>query len=146
MQIKFFTIPIIGGDALTEELNIFLRTKKILQIEKQMVLSQGSAFWCFCVTWHNDLIAADKEKKDYKKVLDEATFKRFSNLRIIRKRLAQEEAIPAYAIFTDEELAALSSIEELTLADMKSINGIGEKKVEKYGLHFIENKPNATGE
>ncbi|MFM9947020.1 MAG: hypothetical protein ACKV1O_03705 [Saprospiraceae bacterium] len=47
MQIKFFTIPVMGGEALAEELNVFLRSKKILQVEQQLVSeAQGSA-WCF---------------------------------------------------------------------------------------------------
>ena len=79
----------------------------------------------------------EKPKVDYAKVLDEAIFKRFSKMREIRKRLATEESLPAYAIFTDEELSNMAKIEDLSLAKMKTIKGIGEKKVEKYGLHFI---------
>jgi superfamily II DNA helicase RecQ len=58
-------------------------------------------------------------------------------MREIRKRLAAEESLPAYAIFTDEELANLAKIEDLTLAKMKSVKGIGEKKIEKYGRSFL---------
>ena len=79
----------------------------------------------------------EKPKVDYAKVLDEASFKRFSKMREIRKRLATEESLPAYAIFTDEELSNIAKIEDLTLAKMKSIKGIGEKKVEKYELLFL---------
>jgi len=28
MQIKIFTIPIIGGEKMNEEMNVFLRSKK----------------------------------------------------------------------------------------------------------------------
>ncbi len=146
MQIKTFTIPIVGGEAINEDLNLFLRSHKVLEVEKQLVLANGSGFWCFCITWMDGGTGVEKEKTDYKKVLDEATFKRFSHLRDIRKRLAQEEAIPAYAIFTDEELAALAKMEELTLASMKTVKGIGEKKIEKYGKHFIEKDTHAAGE
>ncbi len=144
MQIKIITVPILGGEAINEDLNVFLRTKKVIQLEKQMVVSNGSAFWCFCVTWI-DGTAPDKEKVDYKKVLDEVTFQRFSKLREIRKRLAQDEDVPAYAIFTDEELSAIARIEDLSLVKMKAIKGIGEKRLEKYGKFFIETDNNATG-
>lgn len=146
MQIKTFTIPILGGETINEELNLFLRSRKVLQVEKELLLVNGSGFWCFCVTWMDGVSSVEKEKPDYKKVLDEVTFKRFSNLRDIRRRLAQDEAIPAYAIFTDEELAAFSKVEKLTQADMKTVKGVGEKKIEKYGAHFIEKETDATGE
>ena len=58
-------------------------------------------------------------------------------MREIRKRLATEDALPAYAIFTDEELSNIAKIEDLSLAKIKTIKGIGDKKVEKYGQHFL---------
>lgn len=139
MQIKIFTIPIVGGQAQNEEMNLFLRTKRVIQTEHQLVShEQQGVFWCFCVKYLDELPGEGKPQKvDYMKVLDEVTFKRFSELRKIRKVLATTEGIPAYAIFTDEELAELAKIEQLTLAAMSTIKGIGEKKVEKFGQHFI---------
>lgn len=137
MQIKIFTIPILGGEALNEEMNVFLRTKKVLQTEHQLVSHALGVFWCFCVKFIDEQVEGKPQKVDYMKVLDEVTFKRFSRLREIRKQLSTAEGIPAYAIFTDEELAELAKIEDLTPASMRSVKGIGEKKVEKYGQHFI---------
>ena len=45
MQVKIFTIPIIGGERVNEEMNTFLRSKKVLQIEKEFLAS--SAAWSF---------------------------------------------------------------------------------------------------
>lgn len=57
---------------------------------------------------------------------------------LIRKQIAKDEAIPAYAVFTDAELAELAKMEGvLSLAKMKTVKGIGEKKIEKYGQHFL---------
>ena len=44
-------------------------------------------------------------------------------------------------VFTNEELAELAKIEGLTEAKMKSVKGIGQKKVEKYGHHFLPKSP-----
>ncbi|MCB9298197.1 MAG: HRDC domain-containing protein [Lewinellaceae bacterium] len=44
-------------------------------------------------------------------------------MRETRKRLAQEEGMPAYAIFSDKELAAMAKVERLTAAAMKEIKG-----------------------
>jgi superfamily II DNA helicase RecQ len=40
-------------------------------------------------------------------------------------------------VFTDEELSRMASVKELTPASLKSIKGIGEKRVEKYGHYFF---------
>lgn len=137
-----------GGEALTEEMNVFLRSKKVLQVESHLVSNAQGAFWCFCIKYLDDTILADRDKikVDYKQVLDEVTFKRFSRLREIRKKVAQDEAIPAFAIFTDEELASLAKIEELTPSAMKTVKGIGDKKVEKFGHHFTSSAQNEKSE
>lgn len=139
MQIKMISVPVIGGEALNEELNAFLRSKKVIQMDHQLVNERGGALWCFCIQYIDDYspFNKNKEKTDYKQELDEASFQRFSNLRVIRKQLAQIEKVPAYAVFTDEELAGLAKIEVLTAVSMKSVKGIGDKKIEKYGHHFL---------
>lgn len=142
MQIKLYTIPILGGELLTEEMNIFLRSKKILQTESHLVEEKQSTFWCFCIKYIDDVRIQDKiattVKVDYKEVLDAISFQRFSRYREIRKKVAQDDAVPAYSVFTDEELSGLAKIEILTLQNMKSVQGIGQKKVEKYGSFFID--------
>lgn len=76
MQVRIFTIPIIGGEALNEEMNVFLRSKKILQVESQIVQERSGAFWCFSVKYLEDQ-GREREKVDYKELLDEASFPGF---------------------------------------------------------------------
>jgi superfamily II DNA helicase RecQ len=140
MQIKLFTIPVTGGEAITDEMNVFLRSKKILQTEGQLANHAGGASWCFCIRYIEDGAAGyskEKPKIDYMQVLDAASFKRFSKMRELRKRIATDEAIPAYAVFTDEELAGMAGMEILTLAGVKAVKGIGEKRCDKYGQLFV---------
>ena len=123
---------------MNEEMNKFLRSKKVLQVQNHVVNTEHGAFWCFCIKYLDEYSTErKKEKVDYREVLDEATFSRFSEMRKIRKRISEEDAIPAYAVFTNEELAELAKIDGLTDAKMKSVKGIGQKKVEKYGHHFF---------
>jgi superfamily II DNA helicase RecQ len=142
MQIKIYTIPIIGGEILTEDMNIFLKTKKILQVENQTVTANNGGYWSFCIKYIDDaeIIERDKlkaDKIDYRKELDEATFLRYSKLRETRKQLADTDNVPVYAVCTNEELAEMAKLKELTLASIRKISGMGEKKVEKYGQQFI---------
>ena len=141
MQIKLYTIPIIGGEKLTEELNAFLRSRKILQTENHIVQTTQGGFWCFCIKYIEQVKPATKlnrrERKDYKTILDEATFQRFEEMRLIRKAIAQDEVIPAYAVFTDAELAEIAKIgDKRSIVAIKKIKGIGTKKLEKYGDKF----------
>ena len=59
---------------------------------------------------------ASKEKVDYKLVLSEADFSLFSRLREIRKQIAIADAVPAYAVFTDEELAGIPFLVQVCFA------------------------------
>lgn len=81
---------------------------------------------------------SSKEKVDYKNVLDTKTFAQFSKLREARKKIAQEDAVPAYAVFTNEELAEIAKLEEINDKTLLAISGIGEKRVEKYGTILTE--------
>ena len=139
MLIQIFTVPIYDTVASTEELNRFLRSNKILEVQNQFVNNPNGPCWCFCVKYieNGNMAVQPKEKTDYKQVLDDNTFKRFSKLREIRKLVALEESIPAFTIFTDEELAGLAKLSELTVSKMLTVKGIGEKKTEKYGQKFI---------
>ncbi len=94
MQIKLFTIPVIGGAAEEAALNVFLRSRKILQTEAVLAVQAGSAYWCFCIRYLDEEAKPVREKQriDYMEVLDKESFNRFSRMREIRKRLATEEA------------------------------------------------------
>jgi superfamily II DNA helicase RecQ len=141
MQIKIYTIPIPGGESLTEDMNVFLRSKKVLEVIEHVVSNERGAHWCFCIKYLDDLAIGDRQKVDYRQVLDEASFQRFARMRELRKQLALEEAVPPFAIFSDAELAELAKIDPLTAAAMRRVKGIGEKKIEKYGARFTEKTP-----
>ena len=113
----------------------------------------GNSCWTFCVTYLQDNRQTETSmgrqsgsKVDYKEVLEPEVFERFSALRKIRKQIAESEAIPAFAVFTDAELAEMAKLKELTLSAMQAIPGIGKKKMEKYGNAFIANQKEESNE
>lgn len=143
MQFKIFTLNVIDTDDSIDKLNKFLNCNKIIDIEKHCCETNNGILWTFCVQYINSTNLPQKttikpEKIDYKNVLNEDQFKIFLQLRTIRKALADQEAVPAYAIFTDAELAEISKLTEINEQKMKSINGIGEKKILKYGQNFCD--------
>lgn len=61
----------------------------------------------------------------------------FDRLKILRKKIAEEQEIPAYVVFNDatlEEMAAQRPIDEDQLLE---ISGVGQRKVDQYGDRFI---------
>ena len=62
----------------------------------------------------------------------------FEELRALRKRLADQQAIPAYIVLSDKTLHLLASSRPTTIEAFGEISGIGEYKRDKYGKDFIE--------
>ncbi len=62
----------------------------------------------------------------------------FEELRMLRKKLADSQAIPAYIVLSDKTLHLLSSAKPTTIEAFGEISGIGEFKKEKYGKDFVE--------
>lgn len=61
----------------------------------------------------------------------------FEQLRSLRRRLAEEEKLPPYQIFTDATLRDMCEKLPATLAEMQEVKGIGEVKLKKYGETFL---------
>ncbi len=62
----------------------------------------------------------------------------FERLRKLRYRIAQEEDIAAYLIFSDATLRALENERPQTDSAFLSISGVGQRKLEVYGGEFME--------
>lgn len=154
MQVKTFVIPVPDSDAANEEVNKFLRSVKVLEIRKEFVCANGTTFWTLCVTYlpcqqgAMQFAQTNRGKTDYKMILSETDFVKFSRLRAIRKKMAEKDAVPAFAIFTDAELAEICKLENINVKTVRAIDGIGSKRMEKYGEELINeyNKENLTNE
>ncbi|MAL99253.1 MAG: DNA helicase RecQ [Alteromonadaceae bacterium] len=75
-----------------------------------------------------------------KEILDlsPAEMMQWEALRACRKRLADEQGVPPYVIFHDATLLEILRGAPQTLDDLQTINGVGERKLEKYGADFLE--------
>jgi len=65
---------------------------------------------------------------------DEALFER---LRALRKRLADERAVPPYIIFSDVALRQMARLYPANDRDFSRISGVGEKKLREFGEVFL---------
>jgi len=64
--------------------------------------------------------------------------KLFAKLRKLRKAIADEENIPPYVVFNDATLIELSEVQPISPSEMLGINGIGQRKLERFGRPFMQ--------
>ena len=62
----------------------------------------------------------------------------FSKLSVLRKQIATEAKLPAYTVFQDKSLHAMCEALPQDVQALRSIPGVGEARLAKYGSAFIE--------
>lgn len=62
----------------------------------------------------------------------------FEALRILRRSIAQEEGVPAFMIFPDRTLIEMAECRPATRAEMREVQGVGERKLALYGEAFLD--------
>lgn len=69
---------------------------------------------------------------------DEDDRKMWEALRALRRELATSQNVPPYVIFNDRTLSEMVRFKPRNLNDMAAINGVGAKKLDQYGLAFLD--------
>lgn len=142
MQIKLFTMPVFGGEQVEEELNKFLRSHRVLQLERHFVPEQGG-YWAMLVEYTGGDPVAEappagrRDRKDPSEGLGEEERMRYNQYRDVRKSLAQQLAVPPYLVFTNEELAILARLPELNEETVRGVKGIAPQRLKDYVSHFF---------
>lgn len=63
--------------------------------------------------------------------------KLFAKLRKLRKSIADEDNIPPFVVFNDATLIEMAEHCPTTSAELLLINGVGERKLERFGDAFM---------
>lgn len=135
MPFKLFQYPLPADDGNLEDLNRFLAGQRVATVNHHVLNFSRGAMLVFVV----ETVAQDTGKSarrgrvDYREVLDTDDFEVFRKIRDVRKRLAQDEGVPIYAVFTNAQLAAIVQARCRDTADLLAIEGIGQARVERYG-------------
>jgi superfamily II DNA helicase RecQ len=145
MKYRFFHIPVLAPEAAAESLNGFLGQHRILAVDRQFVADGACSFWALSVSYaetvpgsSEELARGRKAKVDYREVLNQQDFALYASLRSLRKALAEREGVPAYALFTNEQLAAMVQTRVRTASALAEIEGVGKARVEKYAAAFLQ--------
>lgn len=141
MQMRFFRIPVTDPAAPAGELNRFLAAHRIVSVDRELVDDAGNSAWAVCVTYvgaaEAPAPAAKGGRIDYREVLGNDEFAVFAKLRNLRKTLAEAEGVPVYAVFTNEQLAAMVTRRATAAGAFAGIAGVGEARMKKYGEAFL---------
>lgn len=62
----------------------------------------------------------------------------FNKLRSLRSKIAKQENVPAYVIFSDATLKEMAQEKPITADELLNIGGVGEHKLSKYGSYFLD--------
>lgn len=82
----------------------------------------------------------DVEKKYGKKtvVVNDGSNNLFAALKALRLKLAQQENVPAYIIFSNACLADMAAKAPKNMAEFLEVLGVGEVKAARYGRAFLD--------
>ncbi|CCH51120.1 ATP-dependent DNA helicase RecQ [Fibrisoma limi BUZ 3] len=62
----------------------------------------------------------------------------FERLRVLRKKLADEQNVPPYVIFTDTTLEDMARQRPTTPDALRNVSGVGERKLQLFGKQFLD--------
>ena len=155
MPYQFFTVPMTDDGSAAAELNEFLANHRVVSVDRRWLELGHQSCWVMCVEYivsqagnqQRGKTSLSRNRIDYKMVLSVEEFSVYSELRQLRKELAQIEAVPVYALFNNEQLAQMVQKRCAKKSDLLSIDGIGEAKVDKYLdrlLIILEKLPAST--
>lgn len=144
MQFRIFQYP-LPCDPEPADLNRFLSENRIASVNHYMVQDSGMSVAVFIVATANASLAGsasatgvkESNRVDYQKILSPDEFDLFSRLRDERRRIAESDGIPVYAVFTNSQLAEMVRARMDDIAGLLRIEGIGQAKAEKFGPAMI---------
>lgn len=145
MKYKFFSIPARAPETAEAALNAFCSQHRVSFVEKQLVADGADSFWSVCVSWQDGEAApsmasplASQPKVDYKELLSGEDFSAYLELRNFRKGMAEAKGVPSYALFTNDQLAAMVQQRVSSKDALQAIPGVGKSRVDKYGDAFLQ--------
>ncbi|WP_018652670.1 ATP-dependent DNA helicase RecQ [Actinobacillus capsulatus] len=103
---------------LTEEARPVLRSEKKLELAMPRLTFSATAY-----VLKQTSVRYDKDL--------------FARLRFLRKQIADKENIPPYVVFNDATLQEMAEFLPLSEMEMLDINGVGERKLERFGGAFL---------
>ena len=135
MPFRVITIPFDEArETFHEEpLNAFCLNKKVVGWQAQFFLANGKAYWTVFLEYEPILEASPEPS-----TLSHAQKLLYKRLREWRKEQAERQGVPVYVIATNKMLEEIARECPDSVEKLKTINGMGKKKIERYGRELID--------
>jgi superfamily II DNA helicase RecQ len=128
-------------DCDLSDLNSFLKQNRVIAVHREFVNTSGESLLIFIVETSASASQGQNDRGqsriDYRDVLNADEFGLFSQLRDVRKTLAEAEGIPVYSVFSNAQLAEMVQKRCKTAADIAQLPGIGKSRVDKYADSLV---------
>lgn len=151
MQFQVFSIPVFSSEEALKLVNNFCNEHMVVDIERQFVPNAASSSWTLLICHDGPVATMSEEpgptssaptsgssKVDYRDKLSKGDFTIYSRIRELRKNISDEEGVPPYAIFKNQQLADMVTGRLTTAAQIAKIPGVGPARTEKYAARFLE--------
>ena len=108
-----------------------------LNDESKQILFKGKKVEFKKVKDHAKAVIVEEMENDYSKPDFHSHQDLFTELRTLRREIAERENVPPYVIFSDATLLELSTFLPNSKEELNQISGFGAFKIEKYGELFL---------
>ena len=139
MQFRIFQYP-LPCETEPLDLNRFLANHRVASVNQYVMTEGGVPMVVFVVQTAmgtGETLAKTKERIDYRATMTPEQFTLFDRLRDERKRLADRDGIPVYSVFNNSHLATMVERPILTIAELSTLAGVGDGKIDKYGESLL---------
>lgn len=137
----FFVSP-FSEPSSHAELNNFLKSRRIINVEKRLIDGERGTGWIFLVEYSDNDGSKQSytmsSKIDWRDVLNPSQFAVYDLLRKKRKEIGEKTKIPLYGILSNEQLALMAQNPPKTKEEFIKIKGVGEQKYKQFGEEFLE--------
>lgn len=107
-------------------------SREVMKGQRSVVLKKRKA------AEHPETAAASTGKTRNSDLLNSRGLELFERLRSLRIKIAKEEGMPPYIIFSDKTLVDLCIRTPKSREEMLKVSGVGENKFQRYGQAFLE--------
>jgi len=109
---------------------------KITPQGKEVLLGKKKINLVHLSSFEKRIQEQEKQEKERKKNFD-ADEELFEVLRDLRRKLAKEEEVPPYVVFSDASLEEMSAVKPIEPKAFRKISGVGDMKQKKYSEIFL---------
>ena len=143
MAFEIFCIELPNGRDMLEQLNQFIASHQVVTKQQQLVTRDGIPYMMFCLEYiagKGGVLPSSShlsEKTDVWSTLTVDEKDMYAKLKDLRNRIAEEEHVRPFVVFTNDQLGEMVKRRVTTAAAMKDIRDIGKSRMDKYARRLL---------